>query len=132
MRKCAVLFMLVGMLALAACGGGGSGGNGGSGGGAATITMGGFNFSGNTSVSIKAGQSVTFADPSSGGGIHDLVTGSNGTFTAAAGAPAAFSSNDGTTFNPGDSQTITFATAGTYNITCKIHPSMEATVTVTP
>ena len=132
MRKFALLFLFTATLALAACGGGGNaGGGGGGGGGAATITMGQFSFSGNTSVSITAGQSVTFDDPASGGGVHELVTGSNGTFSAAAGAPSDFSSADGLDFNPGDSKAVIFATAGTYKITCKIHPSMEATITVT-
>jgi plastocyanin len=113
-------------LGLAACGGGGSSGGGGT--GAATITMGGTSFSGTTDVTIKAGQAVTFDD--SNGGSHHLVTGSNGTFSQEAGAPSEFGTN-GTDFNSGDTKTITFATAGTYHITCTFHPSMEANITVT-
>ncbi|HST89797.1 MAG TPA: plastocyanin/azurin family copper-binding protein [Ktedonobacterales bacterium] len=113
-------------LGLAACGGDGSGGGGGS--GANTITMGGTDFNGTTDVTIKAGQAVTFDD--SNGGSHHLVTGSNGTFSQEAGAPSEFGAN-GTDFNPGDTKSITFATAGTYHITCTFHPSMAATVTVT-
>src|SRR5689334_7692932 len=112
-------------LGLAACGGGSSGGGGT---GAATITMGGTSFSGTTDVTIKAGQAVTFDD--SNGGSHHLVTGSNGTFSQEAGAPSEFGAN-GTDFSSGDTKTITFATAGTYHITCTFHPSMEANTTVT-
>jgi plastocyanin len=99
--------------------------------GAATIGMGGFTFSGN-SATVKAGQAVTFADPASGGGVHHLVTGHNGAFSAAAGAPSEFASAAGVSFSPGDSKSIVFPTAGTYAITCTIHPSMQATITVTP
>lgn len=98
--------------------------------GAATISMGQFTFA-NTSATIKVGQSVTFNDPSDTGGVHDIVTGTMGKFTAAAGAPAEFAVATGVTFAPGDSHTYKFTTAGTYSFTCTIHPSMHATVTVT-
>ena len=97
--------------------------------GAATIRMGSVNFTvGNATV--KAGQAVMFVDPTSGG-IHHLVTGHNGTFAAEAGAPSQFATADGVSFSPGDSTSIVFPTAGTFTITCTIHPLMEATVTVT-
>jgi plastocyanin len=98
---------------------------------AATITMARFNFSGNTSVTIKAGQAVLFDDPSSGGGTHILVIGRNGQFKAMSGAPSEFNSSSGAPFSPGDQKTITFSTPGSYPITCVIHPSMQVTVTVT-
>jgi plastocyanin len=99
-------------------------------GGAATIKMGSVNFTvGNATV--KAGQAVMFVDPTSGG-IHNLVTGRHGTFAAEAGAPSQFATADGVSFSPGDSMPIIFPTAGSYAITCTIHPLMEATVTVTP
>ena len=72
---------------------------------------------------------MTFDDSS--GGTHDLVTGTNGQFTAATGAPNEFSTKDGLSLSAGDKKTITFANAGTYQITCTIHPSMQATITVT-
>ena len=98
-------------------------------GGAATIKMGSVNFTvGNATV--KAGEAVMFVDPTSGG-IHHLVTGSHGTFSAEAGAPSQFATADGISFSPGDSMSIVFPTAGTYTITCTIHPLMEATITVT-
>src|SRR5260370_35735259 len=94
--------------------------------GAATIRMGAFSFTG-SSATVKAGQAVTFADPDSGGGVHHLVTGHNGAFSAAAGAPSEFSTAAGGTFSPGDSKSIVFPTAATYATTCPIHPSLEAT-----
>ena len=74
---------------------------------------------------------TVFDDPSGNGGVHDIVTGTSGTFTAASGAPTEFASSGGVSFSPGDSKTFKFATAGTYSFTCTIHPSMHATVTVT-
>ena len=151
MRKLALVFMLVCAFALAACGAssvaatptdttapvpttaptapaatattGGSAS-------AATVTMGSQTFV-NSSVTIKAGQAVTFNDPSDTGNVHDLVTGLNGQFKAATGAPAEFAASGGVSFSPGDSKTITFPTAGTFSITCTIHPPMHVTVTVT-
>ena len=99
-----------------------------SGGGAATISMGVGQFSGNVSVTIKAGQSVTFDDTD--GGPHNLVTGTGGAFSAEAGAPSQFTSQ-GIPFSGGDKTTVVFPTAGVYHITCTFHPSMQATVTVT-
>lgn len=104
-----------------------TGGTGGT--GAATIAMGNGHFTGNTTVTIKAGQSVVFDD--SAGGPHKLVIGTHGTFNAQSGAPSQLNSASGVLFGGGDQQTIVFATAGTYNITCTFHPSMQATVTVT-
>ena len=114
-------------IALAACVGSGSstGGNGN------TVTMAGTSFASGTSITVAAGQSVIFDDPSDTGGTHLLTTGTNGTFSAEAGAPQELSDPNGLSFMPGDSKTIVFPTAGTYHITCKIHPSMEAIITVT-
>jgi plastocyanin len=98
--------------------------------GAATITMGSGHFTGNTSVTIKAGQAVTFDD--SAGGPHNLVIGMHGQFMAETGAPSSLNSQAGVPFDAGIKMTITFANAGTFNITCTFHPAMQATVTVTP
>jgi plastocyanin len=95
-----------------------------------TITMGSGVFSGNTSITIKAGDAVTFDD--SAGGPHDLVIGTGGQFVAASGAPSDLNSAGGVTFQGGDKKTIVFPNAGTFHITCTIHPSMAATVIVTP
>ena len=96
--------------------------------GAATISMSSFSFSGNANVTIKAGQSVTFTSS----GTHILVTGTHGAYSPESGAPSQLNNSSGDAFSPGDSQSITFSNAGTFNITCMIHPSMQATVTVTP
>jgi plastocyanin len=93
--------------------------------------MGASTFSGQTSITIKAGQIVAFIDPSSTGGFHHLVTGTGGAFKAAAGAPTEFATASGQTFSPGTTLGVTFPNAGTFPITCTIHPSMQATVTVT-
>ena len=95
--------------------------------GAATITMGVVSFAAPTSVTIKAGQSVTFTS----NGTHNLVIGKHGQFSAENGAPSELNTSGGDTFTPGDSQTIVFPSAGTFDITCTIHASMQATVTVT-
>jgi plastocyanin len=96
---------------------------------AATISMGLASFGGNTSVTIKAGQKVDFDD--SNGATHILVIGTNGQFHSQSGAPSDLNRADGVAFDTGTSQAIAFPTAGTYKITCKIHPNMQATVTVT-
>jgi plastocyanin len=98
--------------------------------GAATITMGSGHFTGNTSVTIKAGQAVTFDD--SAGGPHNLVIGMHGQFMAETGAPAELNNGNGLPFDAGVKTPVTFANAGTFNITCTFHPAMQATVTVTP
>jgi plastocyanin len=124
MRRMSVAVGLVVLLSvmIAACDG-----NAGSAG--ATIGLGSSSFTGTTNVTIKAGESVTFDDSS--GGTHHLVTGTNGQFNAATGAPSEFSTSSGLDLAPGDKKTVTFPTAGTYQITCTIHPSMQATITVT-
>jgi plastocyanin len=94
---------------------------------AATITMNEFNFTGATRVTIKAGQAVRFDDTE--GSTHILIIGTNGQFKAQSGAPPELNSADGTNVN-GDIKVITFPTAGTYPITCTLHPDMQATVIV--
>jgi plastocyanin len=133
MRRFVVVAGFLALLtgALAACTGGpgyGGSSDGGSSGGGSTLSLGASSFTGATSVTITAGQAVTFDDSS--GGTHDLVTGTNGQFTAETGAPNEFSTKDGLSLSAGDKKTVTFNTAGTYHITCTIHPTMQATVTV--
>jgi plastocyanin len=125
-RQILLTCTLLATLVLTSCSGGPASGGGSNG---STITMGSGVFSGNTSITVKAGDSVTFDDSS--GGPHDLVIGTQGAFTAMSGAPSQLNSATGVMFNGGDKQTIVFATAGTFPITCLIHPSMQATVTVT-
>jgi plastocyanin len=128
MRKFVVVASFLALLtgALAACNVGSSGGGSSSGG--STLSMGASSFTGATSITITAGQSVTFDDSS--GGTHNLVTGTSGQFTATTGAPDEFSTKDGLDLSAGDKKTVTFKNAGTYQITCTIHPSMQATITV--
>jgi plastocyanin len=123
MRNLLVGGILLAALTVAACAGGG-GSNG------STITMGSGDFSGTTSITVKAGDAVTFDD--SNGGPHDLVIGTGGKFVAASGAPSDLNSSGGVAFSGGEKKTIVFPTAGTFSITCTLHPSMQATVTVTP
>ncbi len=111
-------------LTLAACGGkAASSGN--------TLTMDTASFSGASSLTIKAGQSVKFVD-SADGATHLLVTGQNGAFSAETGAPAQLSAAAGMQINPDQTISVVFPTAGTYHITCTVHPGMNATVIVTP
>ncbi|HEY7094552.1 MAG TPA: plastocyanin/azurin family copper-binding protein [Ktedonobacterales bacterium] len=133
MRRFVVIASFFALLtgALAACAGGpdyGESNGGGSSGGGSTLSMSSSGFSGATSITVTAGQAVTFDDSS--GGTHDLVTGTSGQFTAETGAPDEFSTKEGLDLSAGDKKTVTFNTAGTYHITCTIHPSMQATVTV--
>lgn len=129
MRRFVVVASFLALLTgtLAACGAGSSD-SGGSNGGSSTLSMSGSSFNGATSITITAGQAVTFDDSS--GGTHDLVTGTSGQFTAATGAPDEFSTKDGLDLSSGDKKAVTFKNAGTYQITCTIHPSMQATITV--
>src|SRR5262245_64955276 len=120
MRRFSLSVALATLVVLGIAGCGGS--SGGAGNASNTITMDAASFGGNTSVTIKAGESVTFDD--SAGGTHMLVIGTNGQFSAANGAPSELSSASGLALSAGDTKTVTFATAGTYQITCTIHPSM--------
>jgi plastocyanin len=82
-----------------------------------------------SSVSIKAGESVHFVDPASGG-THVICVGEGVKCVQQDGAPAELNTADGMTFNTGDNKNIVFPTAGTYHVVCIIHPGMEVTVTV--
>ncbi len=101
-------------------------------GGQATISMAGASFVGNTNISIKAGQSVTFDDPAGSGGPHRLSTGQDGNYTQQDGAPAELSDPNGVDFALGTVKSYVFDTPGTYNITCQIHPSMNMVIVVGP
>jgi plastocyanin len=68
------------------------------------------------SLSVNAGESVTFTF---GSVAHNVF------FTAQAGAPGDIPGN-----NANASVSRAFATAGTYQYTCHIHPSMHGTVVV--
>jgi len=114
-----VLAMLI--LVLAACssatessdaGGGGDDGGGDTG---ETVSMANTTFTPST-LTIPAGTTVTFTDTSG----HTVTEGTDGT-------PV----DDPIVDEEGGSDvSVTFDEAGTYNITCKIHPSMNMTITV--
>jgi plastocyanin len=117
------------MLMLAACGGGAAssapaddGGGAESstpaddgGGGGETVSLSGGAFSPST-LTIAAGTTVTFTDTTG----HTVTEGSDG---QAVDDPIVDESG-------GEDVVVTFDEAGTYNITCKIHSSMNMTITV--
>src|SRR5262249_17362166 len=107
------------VLGLAACGQSQAGAN--------EVSMTVANFT-TSALTIKVGQTVQFTDPVATGGMHVVCLGSDG--TCQAGAPGPFAlQGEGFTINAGDSaKSVTFATAGTYKITCSIHPNMNLTV----
>ncbi len=92
--------------------------------------MGGDNFV-QTAVKVAAGKPVKFIDDA-GGAPHVLVIGTNGTWQANGNAPAQLNNNTGLNISPGNEIDVVFPTAGTYTVTCKVHPAMLLTVTVTP
>ena len=115
-----VLAMLI--LVLAACssatessdaGGGGDDGGGDAG---ETVSLAGGAFSPST-LTIPVGTTVTFTDTTG----HTVTEGTDGT---AVDDPIV--DEDG----GADPIEVTFDEAGTYNLTCKIHPSMNMTITV--
>jgi plastocyanin len=80
---------------------------------------------------IKAGDQITFVDPTSTGGFHILCFGHNQTCAANANGPAELNSSGGVNFTAGDpNKSYTFSTAGTYEVTCTVHPNMNVTITV--
>jgi plastocyanin len=119
------LAILVLVLLLAACSnsaassapaaGGGAASDDGSGGGGETVSLAGFAFS-PSELTIPAGTTVTFTDTA-----HHTVT--EGTDGEAVDDPIV--DEDG-----GSDIEVTFDEPGTYNITCKIHPDMNMTITV--
>ena len=134
MKKLA-LVALVGILCsilLAACGSSGNNGGNTSNSGAcdtAHVMMTANTYCEN-SITISKGSTITFIDDKNSGTEHILVIGQNGSAQAEQGA-ADFGS-DGHTFQAGDSWTTpAWNTAGTFHVTCTIHPTtMNLTITV--
>lgn len=81
-------------------------------------------------VTTSAGQTIRFVDPATSGAFHQLCLGINQQCDTAAQGPAKLMS-PGFTLNAGQTVNVTFPTAGTYQITCTVHPNMNLTVTVT-
>ena len=132
MKKAGVLLLpllLVLALGVAACGkSAGNGNNPGTSTPSNQVTMDATDFV-NNAVTIKAGQSVHFDDPGDSGGTHIICSGLNGQCDNSSSAPKDLQGS-GFTINAGQTKDVTFPTAGTYKITCSIHPDMNLTVTV--
>lgn len=84
-----------------------------------TVTIAGNSFG--PDLTITAGSSVVFVNNDSVG--HTVTNGVDGTPDPNAAFDVAVA--DGETSDP-----IVFATPGTYNVTCRIHPSMSLVITV--
>lgn len=132
MKKTGALLLplvLIMMLAMVACGkSAGTTGGGGTSGPSNQVGMDATDFT-TTSVTIKAGQAVHFDDPASNGGTHIICVGQDGQCSNDSNAPKDLQGN-GFTINAGQSKDVTFDKAGTYKVTCSIHPNMNLTVTV--
>jgi len=116
-----VAALVVVTMVLAACGGGtassapAAGGDDGGSDTGETVSLAGGQFSPGT-LTISAGTSVTFTDT----GGHTVTEGSNGDAV-----------EDPIVDETGGSDiVVTFEEAGTYQITCKVHPNMNMTITV--
>ncbi len=83
-----------------------------------------------SSLTVKAGDTVKFADPSSTGAYHVLCYGHNQTCVSNANGPAELNASGGVVFNGGDTKSYVFTTAGTYEVTCTVHANMNVTITV--
>jgi plastocyanin len=107
-------------LALAACSSDGGGSSapadaGDGGGGGETVSMADTTFT-PSSLTIQAGTTVTFTDTSG----HTVTEGSDGVAV-----------DDPIVDEQGGSDVeVTFDEPGTYDITCKVHPEMNMTITV--
>ena len=125
MHRSRPLAILILVLLLAACGSTaessapavGAGGEASDGGSATgeTVSLAGFAFS-PSELTIPAGTTVTFTDTAN----HTVTEGTDG---EAVDDPIV--DEDG-----GSDIEVTFDEPGTYNITCKIHPDMNMTITV--
>jgi LPXTG-motif cell wall-anchored protein len=92
---------------------------------AASVTVG-DNFYSPQTITISAGQSVTWTYPSSGSSIHS-VTADDGSFNSSPGCPG----NVNACMGPGDTYRHTFSSAGTFPYHCLVHGfAMSGTVVV--
>ena len=117
----AALAVLLCALALAGCGQGAAAAN--------EVSMTATDFA-PSAVTIKVGEAVHFTDPIATGGMHVICLGKDGSCDKSAQGPQALR-GEGFTINAGSAANdVTFDTAGSYKITCSIHPNMNLTVTV--
>jgi len=131
MKKLALLvlpLLLLGAVAASGCGKTPGGTNTGPSGPVDHVEMDATNFA-VSAVTIKAGVPFKFVDPTDTGGLHIICTGHNGKCIANADAPSELA-DPGFTINPGDTKTVTFDKAGTYQVACTVHPDMNLTITV--
>ncbi len=84
-----------------------------------------------TTITIQKGSTLTFVNSSDAGGLHILVVGKDGQNESENGAPD-FGSISGHRSGAGDTWTTSpWNVAGTYHVTCTVHPLMNLTVIVT-
>src|SRR5580692_386503 len=81
-----------------------------------------------SSITIKAGTALTFDDSS--GGYHIICLGKDQACDQTAQGPSDLM-GQGFTINAPQKKDVTFPTAGTFDVTCTVHPNMNLTVTVT-
>ncbi len=82
-----------------------------------------------TTRTIKAGQTLLFSDTVDGGAFHQICLGHNQLCDTKAPGPSMLMS-PGFTITAGGTKSVTFPTAGTYLITCTVHPNMNLTLIV--
>lgn len=143
MRQCILAILVASVLTLAACSGSGGETSGSTrtspsgssssdssptAGSGVTITLGQTAFV-QSSVTISAGQILHIVDPLESGGAHNLCFGDNGQCDQAAQGPSELLA-PGLMFTPGASKDILFPHAGSYQVTCTIHPGMLLTIDV--
>ena len=112
-------------LAVAGCGGASGGGSGGA---SNEVDLGAASFA-QSSVTLNSGQPLHLVDSQASGGTHNLCLGQNGNCDSTVSGPSELMA-PGMPINTGDTKDITFSAAGTYHVTCTIHPNMNLPVTV--
>jgi len=128
MRKFALLVVpLLFVLALA-CAGCGKGGSTTASCAGTTVNLTSDNFA-STCANIKAGDTISFVDPASAA-AHILCIGKDQSCNKSAPGPSALTGGNTLTIQPGETKTVTFPTAGTYEVTCTVHSNMNLAVTV--
>jgi plastocyanin len=92
------------------------------------VTMGQTDFT-HHALTVTAGTTVNFITESSGS-THILCIGDNGACQSGAQGPSELTAQNGLEVDVGQTKPVKFDTAGTYKITCTIHPTMNMTITV--
>ena len=84
-----------------------------------------------SSITIKKGSTITFVDDANNGALHILVIGQEAQQESENGSPD-FGGAAGIRIDVGDTWTTPpWNTAGTYHVTCTVHPAMNLKVIVT-